>query len=223
VPAPDKIPAPAWFAELLQKELRQWITLDHGQIHQLWEHYEILLRWNAKINLTSIPPGEEMVIRHYCESLFFAAHFPRNSAFPPNSGFSRDPEVISVADLGSGAGFPGTPMAILQRTWRVTLLESNQRKAVFLRESTRGLLNISVLARRAESVQTTFDWLVARGVDPKEVLKNIPRLAPRVGLMLGEDDFSAIRNISGIAWAEPVRLPWGDRRVCVYGEVSRGT
>jgi 16S rRNA (guanine(527)-N(7))-methyltransferase RsmG len=211
VPEPDKIAGPPWFAELLEKELRQWMTLAEDQIRRLWEHYEILLRWNAKINLTSIPAGEEMVIRHYCESLFFGAHLP------------GDPAAISVADLGSGAGFPGVPMAILQPTWRVTLLESNQRKAVFLRESTRGLPNISVLARRAESTATTFDLLVARGVDPKEVLKNIPRLAPRVGLMLGEDDFSAIRNISGIAWAEPVRLPWGDRRICLYGEVSRGT
>ena len=217
MPEPDKIPAPPWFAGLLEKELRQWISLADDQIQRLWEHYEILQRWNAKINLTSISPGEEMVIRHYCESLFFGAHFPRDPGFP------RDPAVISVADLGSGAGFPGVPMAILQPTSRVTLLESNQRKAVFLRESTRTLPNVSVLARRAESIPTTFDWLVARGVDPKEVLKNIPRLAPRVGLMLGEDDFFAIRNISGIAWAESVRLPWGDRRVCVYGEVSRGT
>lgn len=208
---PDKIPAPRWFAELLEKELRRWMTLTDGQIHRLWAHYEILLRWNAKMNLTSIPAGEEMVVRHYCESLFFGAHVPGN------------PGAISMADLGSGAGFPGTPIAILQPTWSVTLLESNQRKAVFLRESTRGLPNISVLARRAESIPTTFDWLVARGVDPKEVLKNIPRLAPRVGLMLGEDDFFAIRRTSGIAWSEPVRLPWGDRRICVYGEVSRGT
>jgi 16S rRNA (guanine527-N7)-methyltransferase len=211
VPEPDKIPAPPWFAELLHKEVRQWVTLGDNQIQRLWEHYEILLRWNAKINLTSISPGEEMVIRHYCESLFFGAHL------------LGVPGTISVADLGSGAGFPGIPIAILQPTWRITLLESNQRKAVFLRESARGLSNVSIQARRAESITTTCDWLVARGVDPKEVLKNIPRLAPRVGLMLGEDDFSAIRNTSAIAWSEPVRLPWGDRRVCVYGEVSRGT
>ena len=211
MPEPEKISAPPWFADLLEKELDRWITLDDDQIHRLWQHYEILLRWNAKINLTSIPRGEEMVIRHYCESLFFGAHIP------------SDPGAISVVDLGSGAGFPGVPIAILQPTWRVTLLESNQRKAVFLRESTRGLPNISIFARRAESAGSTFDWLVARGVDPKEVLKNVPRLASQIGLMLGEDDFFVIRNIFGIAWSEPVRLPWGDRRVCVYGEVSRGT
>ena len=211
MPEPDKIPPPPWFAELLKKELRPWLTLSEDQIRRLWEHYEILLRWNERMNLTSIPAGEEMVIRHYCESLFFGAHL------------SVRQEAISIVDLGSGAGFPGVPLAILQPAWHVTLLESNQRKAVFLRESTRGSRNTSVLARRAESVSEKFDWVVARGVDPKDVVQNIPRLAPRVGLMLGEDDFSVIQGLPDIAWLEPVRLPWGDRRLCVFGEVSRGT
>jgi 16S rRNA (guanine(527)-N(7))-methyltransferase RsmG len=203
VPEPDK-----WFADLLARELRPWLTLSETRIQRLWEHYEILLRWNEKMSLTSIPPGEETVLRHYCESLFFAAHLPAG------------PET-SIVDLGSGAGFPGVPMGIQQPGWRVSLVESNQRKAVFLRESTRGLSNVSVLARRAESATGKFDWLVARGVDPKDVLKNTPRLAPSAGLMLGEDDFSSIQTHPGIAWSEPVRLPWGDRRICVYG-VSRG-
>jgi len=203
--------APRWFAELIQKELQPWLTLSEDQIPNLWEHYEVLLRWNDRINLTSIPPGEEMVIRHYCESVFFGAHMP---------GASGEPSIL---DMGSGAGFPGVPIAILRPAWRITLLESHQRKAVFLRESTRGLPNISVLARRAESVPGRFDWVVSRGVDPKEVLRNVPRLARSVGLMLGEDDFSAIQSFQDIAWSKLVRLPWGDRRLCVYGEVSRGT
>jgi 16S rRNA (guanine(527)-N(7))-methyltransferase RsmG len=210
VPEPEKTPASRWFAELLQKELRPWLTLSEEQVRQLWEHYEILLRWNEKINLTSVPAGEEMVVRHYCESLFFGAHLPVT------------PGASSIVDLGSGPGFPGIPMAILQPAWHLTLLESHQRKAVFLRESARGLPNVSVLARRAESVSGPFDWLESRGVDPKAVLKNVPRLAPRVGLMLGEDDFSAIQALPHIAWSDLVRLPWGDRRLCAYG-VSRET
>ena len=205
------MPASRWFAELLESKLRPWLALSEDQIRHLWEHYEILLRWNEKINLTSIPAGEEMVIRHYCESLFFGGHLPVTS------------KTSSVVDVGSGAGFPGVPLAILQPAWHVTLLESNQRKGVFLRESTRGMPNISVLARRAESASGGFDWLVSRGVDPNDVLKNVPRLAPRVGLMLGEDDFSGVRALRHVAWSEPIRLPWGDRRLCVFGEVSRGT
>ena len=207
MPAPDKTPA-RWFTELLKKELPSWLSLSKIQIQQLWEHYQILQRWNQKINLTSIERGEETVVRHYCESLFFGAHMPVKSG------------ASSIVDLGSGAGFPGVPIAILQPGWRITLVESNQRKAVFLRESNRGLANVSVSARRAESIEENFDWLVARGVDPTDVLKNIPRLATCVGLMIGEHDFSVIQSLRGIAWSKPIRLPWGDRRICVYGECS---
>jgi 16S rRNA (guanine527-N7)-methyltransferase len=199
------VPTPDWFSQLLGSELSQ------SQIAQLYGHYELLIRWNQRMNLTTVKPGPEMVIRHYCESLFFAAHLPAGQ------------ETISVLDVGSGAGFPGIPMAILKPDWRVTLVESNQRKAVFLRESSRHLSNVSVSAQRMEHCTAHSDWVVARAVDPEEVLLNIPRLAPNVGLMLGEDDFSSIRSNKRIAWAEAVRLPWGDRKICVYGEVPRET
>lgn len=156
------------------------------------------------MNLTTIEPGPETVVRHYCESLFFAAHLPAE-------------EAVSVLDLGSGAGFPGIPMAVLKPSWNVILVESNQKKAVFLRESARNLRNVSVRAERIENLAAGADWLVARAVNPTEVLSAVPRLAPNVGLMLGEDDFSSIRTDSRVAWADPLRLPWGDRRICVYG------
>jgi 16S rRNA (guanine527-N7)-methyltransferase len=196
-----------WFADLLRRELRGRVDLSDSQIAELHEHYELLQRWNRKINLTSIPSGPEAVIRHYCESLFFAANIPVT-------------EKARIADLGSGAGFPGVPMAVLRPEWTVALIESHQRKAVFLREATRNLVNVRVLASRGEDIDETFDWLVSRAVDPKEVMANVPRLAPQVGLMLGEDDWNALKTASVIAWAEPIRLPWGDRRLSVYG-VSR--
>lgn len=157
------------------------------------------------MNLTTVEAGPEMVIRHYCESLFLGAHLP---AVEDN---------VSVLDLGSGAGFPGVPLAILKPNWQVTLVESSQRKAVFLRESTRHLSNIRVLDQRLENLVEAADWVVARAVDPLEILSNIPRLAPNIGLMLTERDFSLISTKSHIAWADPVRLPWGDRKICVFG------
>jgi 16S rRNA (guanine527-N7)-methyltransferase len=196
------VPTPDWFSKLIGAELSQ------SQIAQLYGHYELLIRWNQRMNLTTVKPGPEMVIRHYGESLFFAAHLPAGH------------ETISVLDVGSGAGFPGVPMAVLKPDWRVTLIESGQRKAVFLRESSRHLSNVSVLAQRMEKCTVHGNWIVARAVDPQEVLLNVPRLAPNVGLMLGEDDFSSIRGDKRIAWSEPVRLPWGDRKICVYGKGS---
>src|SRR6266849_6476088 len=127
----------AWFADLLKQELQGRVDLSDSQIAQLHEHYELLQRWNQKINLTSIPSGPEAVVRHYCESLFFAANLPVTAK-------------ARIADLGSGAGFPGVPIAILRPEWVVALIESHKRKAVFLREATRGLGNAVVLANRAE-------------------------------------------------------------------------
>lgn len=208
MPTPD---VPVWFAALLDRELVRWVLLSQLQIAQLYQHYDILLRWNRRMNLTTVKPGPETVIRHYCESLFFAAHLPAAH------------DKISVLDLGSGAGFPGIPTAILMPNWQITLVESSQRKAVFLRESSRHLPNVSTRAQRMESISDQSDWIVARAVDPSEILLNVPRIGAHVGLMIGEKDFLAIKHDSRIAWADPVRLPWGDRRLCIYGNVSRET
>ena len=202
---PEGSPVPSWFIESIEAELRPWLDLSPEKVARLYKHYDLLQTWNKKISLTTVRPGVESVRRHYCESIFFGLHFPGN------------PEQIGVADVGSGPGFPGIPIAILKPAWKVTLIESNQRKAVFLREATRGLHNVSVVARRAEEVFDLYSWVVSRAVNPSDVLKNVPRLAQRVGLMLGEDDFSTIKSSPNIAWAEPLRLPWGDRRICVYG------
>lgn len=199
------MPTPDWFSQILLTELGQWVQLSKTQIDQLYQHYELLLHWNKRMNLTTVKPGAEAAIRHYCESLFFAANLPAAS------------DQVRVLDLGSGAGFPGIPMAILKPGWRVTLIESHKRKAVFLRESARGFANVSVISARLENVSESADWVVARAVDPQEVLSSVPRLAPNIGLMLGEDDFLAIQRDSRIAWADPVRLPWGDRRICAFG------
>jgi len=197
---------PAWFRETLEKELSPLLALSDIQIAQLYDHYALLDRWNKRINLTTVEPGPEMVIRHYCESLFFAAHLGLGEG--------------SVADIGSGAGFPGIPLAILKPERSVTLVESHQRKAVFLREATRTLGNVSVVARRAEDVRANFDCLVSRAIKPMDVVALIPHLALNIGLMLGEEDFLDIKTVKHVAWSEPVRLPWGDRRICVFGTCS---
>lgn len=194
-----------WFASrLLDFHLAQ------DQVRALFSHYELLKRWNLKINLTSIRSPEETVIRHYCESLFFAAHLPES------------PAGTTIVDIGSGAGFPGVPMAVLRPDWEITLVESRQRKAVFLRESTRDLRNISIISERAERLNLGFSCIVARGVTPEVVLALAPRLAMRVGLLIGAADFVRLQRTGEFVWLDPVQMPWGDRKLCVFG-VSRGT
>jgi|SRR5271156_6046178 len=204
------MPEAAWFQEVLERELRPWLKLSEEQIAQLYTHYQFLERWNDKMNLTSLEPGPELVIRHYCESLFLGAHLAID-------------RPARIADIGSGAGFPGVPVAVLHPESTVALIESVQRKAVFLREATRHLANIEVLASRAEDVDVQFDWIVSRAVNPKDVWRNVSRLAPRVGMLIGESGSKELENASRIAWSERIRLPWGDRKFLVSGIVSRGT
>ena len=95
-------------------------------IPQLEVYLELLVRWNAKTNLTSVRDPEEMVRRHFGESLFAAQHL-------------GDPLPPTLLDLGSGAGFPGIPIALAHPGVAVTLAESQGKKASFLREAVRTL------------------------------------------------------------------------------------
>jgi 16S rRNA (guanine527-N7)-methyltransferase len=191
-----------WFGERLKFHLDPYLALTPEQIDQLFGHFELLRRWNARINLTSIRSPEEIVLRHYCESLFFASVLP---------------EMKSCADVGSGAGFPGVPLAIVRPECPVALIESHQRKAVFLRESTRALKNVTVLADRAEVVGERLDWIVSRAVAPESVLRLVPTLAKYVALLIGTVDFGTMKKDSKIAWNDPVQIPWGDRLLVVTG------
>ena len=152
------------FAELLRGYLAGIVEFSDPQTVLLARHYELLVRWNSRLNLTSIRNLEDVVVRHYCESLFFAHHLPEGA--------------FRVLDFGSGAGFPGIPMAILRPEVQVTLAESHKRKAVFLRECSRELRNVTVSSKRAEELPSGFDWVVARAVDPASVLKIRYKVGP---------------------------------------------
>ena len=100
-----------------------------GLYQQLSAYLDLLLKWNARTNLTAIREPEEIVRRHFGESLF-AGTAARRSAL------RRD---ASLLDFGSGAGFPGLPIQLLLPDLRVTLAESQGKKASFLREAVRTL------------------------------------------------------------------------------------
>jgi 16S rRNA (guanine527-N7)-methyltransferase len=196
------------FAELLQARLAGICELSPLQMEQLNVHYQYLVRWNRTLNLTSLKSEGEIVERHYCESLFLAAHLP--------------PGQLSVADVGSGAGFPGIPLAVLRPECRVALIESHQRKSVFLRESSRMLPNVRVLALRAETVTEKFDWGVSRAVAYADIYDVLCRLAGNVALLAGEVQSACM---IGFEWQAPILLPWGRRRYLWTGRriVSRET
>lgn len=193
------------FPERLTEKLAGIVRLTRDQVSTLENHYQLLVLWNRVLNLTSVRSLEEMVERHYCESLFLGVHLP--------------PGSLRVADIGSGAGFPGIPVAVLRPDCSVTLIEAHARKAVFLRESSRTLGNIRVISKRAEAVEETFDFAVSRAVsygDLRTILKKIGR---RADLLTGGE---APPEELGFDWRPAIPLPWGRQRFLRIG-VSRET
>ena len=188
------------FSDLLRHHLGGCLEITAEQSAALERHYELLVRWNRVLNLTAIRNMEEAVVRHYCECLFFASLLPKSAR---------------ILDFGSGAGFPGIPIAVLRPECHVTLVESHQRKAVFLKEATRGMAKIDVLAQRVEDLTGSWDVVVSRAVDPVEVLKQIPRLAPHSGLLVSGAG-SQPAAASQAALCERVKLPWGDDRWAMF-------
>ena len=184
------------FRELLRREFAPYGRLSDDVLTAAEQHYDYLVRWNSRMNLTRIESLEDVVRLHYCESFFLAQWLPTGP--------------LRVADVGSGPGFPGVPIALLRPNLEVTLIESNRRKAVFLRESTRGIPNLQILDCRAQDVPERFDWVVSRAVSIPEVVGL--NLAPRKAILATGLD-------SPIGW-EAIALPWGNHHVL---SVSRET
>jgi 16S rRNA (guanine(527)-N(7))-methyltransferase RsmG len=190
----------AVFADLLHERLAGICRLSPAQVAILDSHYQLLLRWNRVLNLTSINQTAEAVERHYCESLFLAAQLPN--------------EAIRIADVGSGAGFPGFPVAVFCPAASVTLIESHQRKAVFLREASRSVPNIRVVSQRAEGLAEEFDLVISRAVSYEDLASFLKKLAPKADLLTGGE---APPEGIGFVWEPPIPLPWGRQRFLSAG------
>jgi 16S rRNA (guanine527-N7)-methyltransferase len=193
------------FAELLSQKLSGIVSLTPGQIRGLEAHYRLLLRWNRVINLSTVTSIEVAVERHYCESIFLGVHLPSTP--------------LRIGDIGSGAGFPGIPVAILRPDCSLTLVESHARKAVFLREATRDLANVSVSAVRGEFVREVFDCAISRAVSYEDLVPILKRVGRRADLLTGAE---SPPDALGFEWEQPIPLPWGRARFLRVG-VSRET
>ncbi len=191
------------FPELIQQRLPE---LAADKVALLGAHYELLVKWNKVLNLTAIDDLEATIERHYCESIFLGLHLP--------------PNPVGIVDIGSGGGFPGFPIAVLRPDCTVTLIESHQRKAVFLREASRKLANIQVLSKRAEEVNGRFDVAISRAVSYRDLGLSLHKLAS-IGILLSGAEPPP--DSLGFVWAPPIALPWGNRRFLRVGRVSRET
>ena len=116
------------------------LAMPAGSLERLLAYQALLLKWNRTYNLTAIREPLEIVSRHLLDSLAVLAHLPMS-------------EDSALADVGSGAGLPGIPLAIARAKWRVTLNDSSQKKCAFLRQAAMelGLRNVTVHEGRVEA------------------------------------------------------------------------
>lgn len=153
--APHSLPQ-ARLAELLEPYLGS-ASVPAELYSKLAVYLDLLLRWNARTNLTAIRDPEQIVQRHFGESLFAGLQLA-----------PRLPPAATLLDFGSGAGFPGLPIQLLLPELRVTLAESQGKKASFLREAVRSLeLPTEVWPARVETMppERRFDAVTMRAVD----------------------------------------------------------
>ena len=189
-------------------------ALTDSQLLAIKSYLNLLLKWNAKLNLTAIRNPREMVTRHFGESLFAARQL-----FPV--GDSRD----SVIDVGSGAGFPGLPIKLWSPQVELTLIESNQRKATFLRELIRALdlKSVSVVTERAGSVSFKASVVTLRAVEQFDrvlpAALGLVMPGGRIGLLIGEAQVGRARSLSTeVHWQSPIEIPLSNSRRLLIGQ-----
>lgn len=188
------------------------IELSGSLIGQVSEYLDLLLRWNARVSLTAIRRPEEIIQRHFGESFFTAGHLS-----------ARLPAGSELLDYGSGPGFPGLPIQMVLPEVRVTVAESQARKAAFLREVIRTLgLSAEVWPRRVEEMPTQrrFDAVTMRAVE--RMAATVEDATGRVhegGWMV-----TLVGSAIDVAGAEEFLIPEsGHRRLLVWRNVPRGT
>jgi len=206
------------------------IPLDQAQLAAFARYRELLLDWNTRVNLTAITAPQEILTRHFLDSLTCLLAVPEVQWGAP----------ARLIDIGSGAGFPGLPLAMVCPNWHVTLLEATGKKVRFLEAviSELGLENVVTRHGRAEEMARDLSWrgsydlATARAVASLPTLLEFcsPFLSPG-GLMLlpkkGDlaEEMTAGRSAAphlGVRLLDPIPLPFGnDGRVIIPARQER--
>jgi 16S rRNA (guanine527-N7)-methyltransferase len=202
----------ARISELLQPFLTAPFPAD--QLNYISMYIDLLLRWNARINLTSVRQPEAIVTRHFGESLFAARHL-----------FSDPALAASLIDIGSGAGFPGVPIKLWAPQLHLTLIESSQKKVAFLRQLSRTLTltDINIFPGRAETYSGPLaDVVTLRAVERFSLaLPAAARLvapAGRLALLIGQAQIpQATETLPSAVWNSALPLPLSSSRVLLIG------
>jgi 16S rRNA (guanine527-N7)-methyltransferase len=188
------------------------IVANLQQILLIQRYMKILRHWNEKLNLTAIRDPLEILYRHFCESMYAAVAVPGE--------FGR------LADIGSGAGFPGIPLKIVRPELELFLVDSNIKKGTFLAEVVRDLelANTRVLISRYEELSeelAPLDFVCSRAVGEfgpfLDWAASKQLSARRTLLWIGGRDLDEARKSTLWEWQEPISVPQSLRRYLLIG------
>jgi 16S rRNA (guanine527-N7)-methyltransferase len=199
--------------ETIQRAMGEFqITLNDNQVLLIHRYMRILQQWNEKLNLTAIRDPLEILYRHFCESMYASVAIPGE--------FGR------LADIGSGAGFPGIPLKIMRPEMELFLVESNIKKGTFLAEVVRDLelVNARVLISRYEELSeelAPLSYVCSRAVGEfgpfLEWAAGERLSAGRILLWIGGRDLDEARKTPYWEWQEPIPVPQSLRRYLLLG------
>ena len=181
-------------------------------LEPLRAYLDLLARWNARMNLTAVRDLDQIVTRHFGESLFAATML-----FPQ----APDTEIYTLVDFGSGAGFPGIPIKLWAPHIELILIESQNKKATFLREVLRGLKldHAHVFGGRAEDCGHDADVVTLRAVEKFEtalpIAARLVKPGGRLCLLIGAGQLPTARKLLDDSWTwdEPHPAPLSTERV----------
>jgi 16S rRNA (guanine527-N7)-methyltransferase len=196
-------------------------SLSPTQLDQISTYIDLLMHWNARINLTAIRDPEQIVTRHFGESFFLARH-----VFPPSSAADRSKLVV---DIGSGAGFPAMPIKIWASGIHLTLIESNHKKAAFLREVARAIKStgVNVINERAETLAAPLpqaDLVTFRAVEnftqTLHVAVKFLAANARLAILMTEAQLPHLQSLADFSW-NTIPIPQSQTRILTMGHIIK--
>ncbi|MBS1803876.1 MAG: 16S rRNA (guanine(527)-N(7))-methyltransferase RsmG [Acidobacteria bacterium] len=185
--------------------------LDNSQLTKFESYLALILKWNQRMNLTAIRDKDTILDRHFVECIVCARALP--------------PGIATVLDFGSGAGLPGIPIAICRPELKITLAESQIKKAAFLNEAVRAIgLDSEVFPGRAETLKAKYDCVVLRAVDQMDISIHLATALVGCGGWLAVMTTEAAResvtrSVDGqFSWNNVVSLPESQQGIIMFGK-----